>query len=219
MTAETREDDTTWTEKMDEYTACDRYEELCSALEDLQHEFDYAAKLSPFFYYDWISTPDKPLSREAWEAFQKVNGTDQQWELWETFPDGNYCGRYFGEQRWLEVFRRLAASGFRVLEELQNHLKAHDCGADDVLLTMPPYDGHFAWLSLIHDTARLGTGLLHCSFTPWGVPPATDGDEWDTLLYDSWSSTESGLRIPDHPPCESLQMNLFALLPRPFASG
>ena len=33
---------------MEENTTCDRYEELCSALEDLQLEFDYAARLVPF---------------------------------------------------------------------------------------------------------------------------------------------------------------------------
>jgi len=195
-------------EENERVVVCDRYEALRFTLEELRQEFEYAAKQSPYFFYDWIIAPDKALSRKAWDAFQKGNRSDEQWELWETFPDGNYCGRYFGEQRWLETFRRLGASGIRVLWEIHDHLATHKCGGEDLRLTLPIYGDHFAWLSLIHDTAGLATAILAYSAQPWHLPHDGD-DDWDTLVYDTWTTTDDGLLIPTHPYHFSLRMNLF----------
>jgi hypothetical protein len=98
-----------------------RYEELRLALEDVQRGFERAASSRPNLTHRLFSAPDESLSSAAWQAFARANTgktPGATWEAWEPFPSGDYCSQFLGEEKLLNLFRKLAESGMTVLEEI-----------------------------------------------------------------------------------------------------
>ncbi len=187
-----------------------RYEELRLSLKDVQRGFERAALSWPNLIHKLVSAPDKSLSIEAWNAFRDSNRkSDGGWDWWEPFPDGSYCSQFLGEEKWLEVFYRLAESGMLVLKEIAGLQEVKGATPDGMRATLPDVGYRSGWLSLVYGTAELATSLLRAKFWAWNVPEGTFIDEVDSLMYDSWTESPGGVSIPLHPPYYQLHLDLF----------
>jgi hypothetical protein len=189
-----------------EYTA------LYSELKRVQEQFEQCVRQSPSLYYEAISTLNEPLSQESWSNFIAANeleDSDSEWEAWEVDPDGDYCAHYYGDQKWFENYRRLAESGFLVLEGIKKCLTEFTSMPTNWKLELPAFDGYAAWTHLVDSTAVISTPFLRKVGRVWNLPDDYEGDS-DQLMYETWETPpEGGDRFPKHPFCVALQHDLF----------
>ena len=184
-----------------------RYEELRRALLSVRGDFRRGYQSYPQLYNQLILSPDpsKPLSPEAWEAFQKANGEKEcegyahvGWKVW---PGGTHCSRFLGTggRVAIEEFCRIAESADDVLLEFATMEVDGNPVPEDFKIELTSLEGPEGyrflpgwcrWLSLVYDTAwAVKTTFLHVEGRMWGRPdwpqviekrvgPAATRNEW-----------------------------------------
>ena len=188
------------------------YSVLRSALGDIRQEFEYGARAFPNLYYESVSAPKEPLSKQAWDGFiaaNKKQDDDDEWEQWEVDPNGIFCMRYYGSQEWFEHFRRLAESGVLILREIEWLFGKLPNTPPNCWLKLPSYDGYQAWVHVRELSAQVSTPALRGVGRVWKLPDDHEGD-FEQLMLESWDEpANGGDRFPGHPFCVSLHQNLF----------
>jgi len=191
-----------------------RYEALRSALGEIQEQFEHAARAFPNLFYETIVAPVKPMSQESWDNFIAANQSedDLTWERWEVDSDGEDCVRYFGNREWFEHFRRLAESGFVILQEIEWLFGTMQDTPPGCELSLPSFDGYTAWCHVVDSSASVSTPFLRHVGRTWKLPDGqyADDNDYDRLMTESWEEPEDGgERFPKHPFCVALHENLF----------
>jgi hypothetical protein len=188
------------------------YTTLRSELEAVQEQFEQGARQFPNLYYESIGAPKEPLSQESWSNFIAANegdNSDSGWEAWEVDTNGILCIHYYGDQKWFEIYRRLAESGFLVLQGIEKCLTEFTSMPTNWKLDLPSFDGYAAWTYLVDSTAQISTPLLRQIGRAWNLPDGYEGDS-DQLMYETWETPpEGGDRFPKHPFCVAILHNLF----------
>ena len=134
--------------------------------------------------------PDGPdLKPNAWKLFIDANRSSKEWEEWHLLPDGDGCGRFFGDP-----------TGLSELKELLDSLNLAASVFDFEL------DANGGWgqiLNRIYKVAvLLGTPILRYRYSLWPDIEIPNGWDWDEMMY-QLAETEDG-KYPLHPFRESL---------------
>jgi hypothetical protein len=188
------------------------YTTLRSELEAVQEQFKQGARQFPNLRYESICPLSEPLSQEAWSNFIAANegdNSDSEWEAWEVDTDGISCIHYYGDEKWFELYRRLAESGFLVLQGIERCLTEFTSMPTDWKLDLPSFEGYAAWTYLVDSTAQISTPFLRQVGRVWNLPDDYEG-ETDELMYETWETPpEGGDRFPKHPFCVAILHDLF----------
>jgi hypothetical protein len=155
-----------------------RYGGLRSELARVREEFVRASERAHGLHLDLIFTPQfLPAPAEEWERFIRSESSSG-WSSWQVFPDRRIAARFHGDRTALDLYLRLAKTGLCLLQEFR---RLEDLGEGT-----PPgfrvrlsgsYEGHFAWLMLIHRTAwMLRSAFLSFRVGIHGEPGASEED-------------------------------------------
>ena len=180
------------------------YERFLESLALLRTEFEEAVNNYPVLNHQLIAAG--PLSDEGWKAWIATNSRGDDWQHWEIYPNGTFCGRFHGDEKGLKEFLRLANKGYSLLLELKTLSERRDEVPNGVTLNLPAYDGHYGWMEAVYLTARsYGTALLCVRQGYWGRSGQTTDEEIEATTHVS----EINEKIPIHPCYEELPYDLF----------
>jgi hypothetical protein len=183
-----------------------QYDALRRELAGLQDLFSYAAATYPPVYSQLISPLDGPLSGAQWDRFIAVNSRlGGDWQDWKVFHDKRRCARFFGGSGSLSGFRRMADDGYRLLRQVK---RLQEDGKvmvpEGLLVSLPPYDSYFGWLSLLYTTGGSDDNAsLRAEPSYWGRTGSLRAEDAEEC------SSSDGIVVPVHPFYEELPDDLF----------
>lgn len=205
-----------------------RYADLRAELIGIQSKFDsYSrSRLAPL-KHDLIPRPDTlDWTQEAFSSFKAANVHvgGVPWEWWELWPDGRYCGRFWGQpysERWLQEFKQLASRACLVLHEFGGLVQANETVPEGFKAKMPKYgdvdrlasvDAEFVWLELLYWWGEyFPTTRLQVSYHYWNHsgPGPSSGAAYDAFIEQMTTPADGGAPYPTHPFFWSLDVDVF----------
>jgi len=204
-----------------------RYADLRAVLIGIQSKFDsYSrSRLAPL-KHDLIPRPDTlDWTEEAFSSFKAANVHvgGVPWESWELWPDGLYCGRFWGQpysERWLQEFKELASRTYLVLHEFGGLVQAYEPVPQGFEAKMPKtgdvdrlgfVDAEFVWLELLYRWGEhFPTTRLQVSKHDWNHSgPVPKGAAYFAFIDQMTTPADGGAPYHPHPFFWSLDVDVF----------